>query len=76
MGGTCSIYGEMRNAYKFWWINLKGLRGTRRRSWEDNIKVGLKETVCENVFFRHALFSYCQTALTFGMHVMCTVIGC
>jgi hypothetical protein len=45
MGGACSAYGEMRNAYKIFVGKPDGKipLGRHRRRWEDNIKMDLRE---------------------------------
>jgi len=41
----------VRSAYRVWWKNPeeKNPLGRPRRRWENNIKVGVKETGCEGV---------------------------
>jgi hypothetical protein len=48
MGGACSTHAELRNAYKILVGKPEGKRPLERLRWEDNIKVDLKEIVCEN----------------------------
>jgi hypothetical protein len=47
MSRTCSTHGKKKIAYRIWVGNLKGKRpqGNHRRSWEDNIKIDLREIV-------------------------------
>jgi hypothetical protein len=43
----CGTHGEKKNAYRVWAGNSEGNRppGKPRRSWEDNIKIDLRERV-------------------------------
>jgi hypothetical protein len=45
MGGTCSTNGEKRNAYRILVGKPEGKSplGRSRRTWEDNIKMDLRE---------------------------------
>jgi hypothetical protein len=45
MGGACSMYGEKRGAYRVLMRKPEGRRplGRSRRTWEDNIKMDLRE---------------------------------
>jgi hypothetical protein len=45
MGGACSIYGKLRNAYKILVRRPEGKRPPRRprRRWEKNNKTDLRE---------------------------------
>ena len=45
MGGTCSTYGEMMDAYRFWMGKTegKGPLGRPRCGWEDNVKMDIQE---------------------------------
>jgi hypothetical protein len=45
MGGSCSTYGEKRNAYRLLVGKLEGKRplGRPRRRWVDNIRMNLGE---------------------------------
>jgi len=47
MGGTCSMHGEMRNAYEILVGKPEGKRplGRPGHRWENNIKLCLKERV-------------------------------
>jgi hypothetical protein len=49
MGGACSAYGEMKNAYKILVGKLEGRKpfGRSRRRWEDNIKIDFREICVE-----------------------------
>jgi len=51
MGGTCSAYGEMKNAYKILVGKPDGKRQLRRprHKWEDNIRMDLPERGWEDV---------------------------
>jgi hypothetical protein len=45
LGGSCSIHGEMRNAFKMLFGKPEGLKplGIPRHRWEDNIGMDLGE---------------------------------
>jgi hypothetical protein len=51
MGRACSMHEGMRNAYKILVGKLEGRRPLRRprHSWEDGIKMDLRETEQEGV---------------------------
>jgi hypothetical protein len=51
MGGTCSTHWRIENSCTILVGKREGKRPfrTSRRVWEDNIKINLKETVCEGV---------------------------
>jgi hypothetical protein len=55
MGGACSTYGKMKDAYKIFIRNPEGKRplGRPRCSWEDNIKIDLNERRWEGVEWIH-----------------------
>jgi hypothetical protein len=52
MGGACSTWGVRRGAYRVLVGKPEGKRtlGRPRRTWEDNIKVGLTEIGLEGVY--------------------------
>jgi hypothetical protein len=47
MGGACSMYGEIRNAFKILVGKTEGKTLLKRpkRRWEDNIKIYLRNRV-------------------------------
>jgi hypothetical protein len=47
--GRIARMGEKENAYKFWLENLKRRRGRPNQGWKDNIKIYIREIVCEGV---------------------------
>jgi hypothetical protein len=51
MGRTCSTNGEKRNAFRILVGKPEGRRplGRPRRRWVDNIKIDLRDIVCEDV---------------------------
>jgi hypothetical protein len=48
MGEACSAYGEGRGVYRVLVVKSKGKR-SRRRRWDDNIKIDLQEVGCEGM---------------------------
>jgi hypothetical protein len=50
MGGACSIHGRYKKCVKIVVGNSREETfGRCRRKWEDNIKIGLKETVARDI---------------------------
>jgi hypothetical protein len=50
MGRTCSTHGYIKNAYFFVkWPEGKSLQGCTRCRWGDNIKMDLREIVCDGI---------------------------
>jgi hypothetical protein len=51
MIGACNTHGRDKKCTPFWSENLKGRRqlGRLRRSWEDNIRIDLRELMWECV---------------------------
>jgi hypothetical protein len=47
MGTTCNTHGAMRNVYKILVWKLDGKKNFRGIDKNDNIKMCLKQTVCE-----------------------------
>jgi len=53
--GACSTHEEMRSSYKTLVEEFKKGKPLRRpwRRWDDNIKLDLKDTDCEDVDWTH-----------------------
>jgi hypothetical protein len=52
-GGACSTHGELEMLASFWTKNLKETLERRRSRCEKNIKLDLREVVCEGVKRTH-----------------------
>jgi len=52
MGWACRDYGESRSVYRVLVGKPEGKRpfGRPRRTWEDNIKMGIREVGCRGTY--------------------------